>query len=245
MLLPPVKKQHRLIGILLMLPFIVWSLTAVFFLVRPGFQEAYEAVPVRQYELPTIIRLEPEPDWREIRHFRSILGEHLIIRDDSGWRHLGAATRQNWSLPNEGDLTRILEDAFQFYPDRYGMVVSVFGNTAETDTGVNLVVNWPNLLISQSGRDTRWIDRVYSIHYLEWTGFYVADRILGLSGLALLLYMTITGWQMAFRPARMTGAIKQGYPKQVGHRRQALMSCKMTLAAIRTKLEALAYSRNQ
>jgi hypothetical protein len=34
----------------------------------------------------------------------------------------------------------------------------------------------------------------------------VTDRILGLSGLALLLYMTITGWQMAFRPTRMTGA---------------------------------------
>lgn len=191
-------RQHRLIGIILLLPFIAWSLTGVFFLVRPGFAEAYERIPVRQYALAEAIPVALQPDWREVRYMRSVLGDHLIVQTDSGWQHLHAETGQNWPLPNEEDLARLLADAFSSNPDRYGTVVAVDGSQARTDTGVNINIDWNILAISQNGRDTRWIDRIYSIHYLEWTGFYWTDRILGLGGLALLIYMTYTGALMAF-----------------------------------------------
>lgn len=191
-------RQHRLIGIVLLLPFLAWSLTGIFFLVRPGYDEAYERVPVWQYAMSPSINLSPAPEWKEIRLFRSILGDHLIFQDEAGWHHLDANTLEAWPLPGEHDITRLLEDAFQFNADRYGSLVSVSGNTAHTDTGVELSINWPTLSITQDGRDSRWIDRIYSIHYLEWTGFLITDRILGLGGLALLIYMTYTGGLMAF-----------------------------------------------
>ena len=142
------------------------------------------------------------PQWREIRHLRSILGDHLLVRDEQGWKHLDAQTLEPWPLPNGNELTSLLTDAFRFNPERYGSVVDVSGSQATTDTGVNLVIDWPSLTISQNGRDSRWIDRVYSIHYLEWTGFYWSDRVLGVGGLLLLLYMTFTGYRMAFLPAQ-------------------------------------------
>ncbi len=191
-------RQHRWIGIALLLPFVAWSLTGIFFLVRPGYEEAYERVPVRHYTLPAVVNYQPEPSWTEMRLFRSILGDHLLVRDGARWHHLHADTLQEWPLPDESDLTRLLEDAFQFNPARYGSVSSVSGNQARTDTGVEIKVNWTTLSISQNGRDSRWIDRIYSMHYLEWTGFYITDRILGLGGLALLIYMTYTGALMAF-----------------------------------------------
>ena len=197
---PSLPQQHRWIGIVLLLPFIAWSLSAVFFLIRPGFSEAYEAIPIFQYDLPESIALEIDPDWREVRHFRSVLGHHLIVRGDDGWQHLEFESREPWPLPEAAVLQVLLEDAFQFNPARYGSISSVEGSRAFTDTGVVIDVSWPTLRISQSGRDTRWIDRIYSIHYLQWTGFWLSDRILGLGGLALLIYMTWTGYRMAFRP---------------------------------------------
>lgn len=192
------NRRHRWTGIILLLPFLAWSLTGIFFLVRPGYNEAYERVPVRQYSLPQALPIPIQPHWQEVRYLRSILGKHLIVRDQNGWRHLYAETGKAWPLPPEDELKKLLQDAFAFNPDRYGKVISVAGNQATTDTGVELSVHWPTLNISQNGRDSRWIDRIYSIHYLEWTGFYITDRILGLGGLALLIYLTYTGALMAF-----------------------------------------------
>lgn len=198
------RRQHRWIGIILLLPFLAWASTGIFFLVRPGFTQAYEAVPVRQYALPasTTLPIFPQSDWQEIRYFRSILGEHLLVRRDDGWQHLNAITSEIWPLANTDDLSLLLEDALQSNPDRYGNIVNVRENTATTDTSVQLSIDWNTMTISQTGRDTRWIDRIYSIHYLEWTGFYWTDRILGVGGLALLIYMTYTGALMAFGKQR-------------------------------------------
>jgi len=187
------NRRHYCTGIILLLPFLAWSMTGIFFLVRPGYEEAYERVPVRQYSLPQSLPVPIQPHWKEVRYFRSVLGEHMIVRDQSGWHHLHAETGEVWPLPSGDELKTLLEDAFVFNPDRYGNVVSVDDNLVRTDTGVELSVNWPTLGISQNGRDSRWIDRIYSIHYLEWTGYYITDRILGLGGLALLIYMTYTG----------------------------------------------------
>ena len=196
------RRQHRLIGVLLLAPFVVWSLTGIFFLVRPGYQEAYEGVPVRRYALPEELRIPTRAEWREVRTLRSVLGDHLLVRTESGWRHLRAATAEEWPPPDEPDLIRLLEDAFSFRPERYGRVASVDGNTALTDTGVELTVDWSTLSIRQNGRDTRWIDRIYAAHYLRWTGIGAVDVVLGVGGLILLLYMTGTGAAMVFATRR-------------------------------------------
>lgn len=203
-----IQRRHRLMGIALLLPFLTWSLTGLFFLVRPGYTEAYERIPVRQYQLPANIPVTMQPDWQEIRYLRSVLGNHLLVQTDSGWQHRHGENGEIWPLPEASDLTRMLEDAFQFNPDRYGRVARVEGNRAWTDTGIEVDVSWSTLNISQYGNDSRWIDRIYSWHYLEWTGFYWTDRILGIGGLILLIYMTYTGAIMAFGRRRIASSSK-------------------------------------
>jgi hypothetical protein len=61
------------------------------------------------------------------------------------------------------------------------------------------MLDWKRLSLQQHGRDTDRIDRLYKIHYLQWTGEKTVDRILGLAGLVLLLVLTGLGARLAFR----------------------------------------------
>lgn len=195
---PAIHRRHRLVGITLLLPFVIWALSGIFFLVRPGYQEAYEQIPVRRYELPALLPAAIDPQWQELRYFRSILGDHLLANIDGQWQHLDAGTGQPWPLPGADELRRFLEDAITFNPERYGSITQLENNQAQTDTGVVIEVHWDSATIRQTGRDTRWIDRIYSLHYLQWTGVYLIDRVFGVGMLMLLIYMTITGACMAF-----------------------------------------------
>ncbi|MDY6983572.1 MAG: hypothetical protein SV422_10830, partial [Pseudomonadota bacterium] len=82
------REQHKLLGIVLLLPFIAWSATGLFFLVRPAYDQAYEQLAVKQYPLEQPLTVVPQPDWREVRWLRSILGTHLLVRRDAGWVQL-------------------------------------------------------------------------------------------------------------------------------------------------------------
>lgn len=192
------RKTHRLAGILLLLPLVAWSATAIFFLVRPAYNEAYEQLQVRQLPMTHIVQLVPDPSWLEVRFMRTVLGEHLLVRDELGWQHLDSFTLDPMPPPQGDQLRALLEDAFSHNQERYGNIVSINGTEVTTDTGVHISVNWDSLSLRQNGRDTRWIDRVYDIHYLRWTGFEIFDRIFGLFGLFLLMYMSYSGARMAF-----------------------------------------------
>lgn len=195
------RKTHRAIGWIMLLPFIAWSATAVFFLLRPAYDQAYAPLPVRTYSLVGSVsgpaaqplQIVPSPDWQEFRYLRSILGDHLLVRSNNQWQHLRAETGESFPQPDTVALKTLLEDAFTADPIRYGNIIAQDGLSASTDTGVNLQLYWESLSIQQEGRDTRWINRVYSIHYLEWTGIAVLDRVLGLFGLFLLMLTTWTG----------------------------------------------------
>ena len=181
----------------MLLPFIAWSASAVFFLVRPGYDEAYERPTVQQYPAQHAYTIPVNENWLETRYFNTVLGEHLIVRQLDGWRHLHADSLQEWVLPSPAQVSLLLEEAIAANSRRYGELISVEGNQATTDTGVELSLDWTTLSISQSGRDSRWIDRIYSIHYLQWTGIELIDNILGLAGLFLLMTITYTGTRLA------------------------------------------------
>ena len=192
------RKIHRLTGILLLLHFIAWSTTAVFFLVRPAYEQAYEQLLVRQLPVTAAFSLSPAPEWQEMRVFRTVLGDHLLVRVDGRWQHLNARTQEPWLEPDNATLTPLLVDAFAANPARYGRVISLENDVATTDTGVRITINWDSLSLSQSGRDTDWINKIYDIHYLRWTGYRPFDDVFGVFGLMLLMYMTFSGARMAF-----------------------------------------------
>ena len=195
------RQIHRLIGVVMLIPLAAWAATGAVFFVKPGYGAAYDSLPVRTYPIEGPIAVHPDPSWREVRHLRTILGLHLLARTDQGWVQLDPVTLQPAAAPKVEDVTRLIADSFAANPARYGHIVSVSldGGTATTDTGAVITFDWNRLSLEQRGRDTDRIDRLYKIHYLQWTGQKTADKVLGLGGLVLLTVLTALGARLAFR----------------------------------------------
>jgi hypothetical protein len=190
------RTLHRIIGLVMLLPLVGWALTAAVFFVKPGYAGAYEQLAVRTYPLDSApLQLQP---WREARLAKTILGTHLLVRTDSGWRNLDATTQRIAPVPSQDKLRLLFEDAFTANPDRYGHVASQIDATAQTTTGVTVTLDWNRLLLQQRGRDTDRIDLLYRIHYLQWTGQKAIDTLLGVVGLALLVTLAYLGVRLAF-----------------------------------------------
>lgn len=136
--------------------------------------------------------------WEESRLLKTVLGRHLLVKLNGTWRHLNPDTLEQIPYPDKEALTLLLHDAFSMNPDRYGEVSTIDETVITTNTEVYITMDWNTLSFTQDGWDSRAINKVYEIHYLEWTGFYYIDKVLGLSGLFLLIYMTWTGMQMSF-----------------------------------------------
>jgi hypothetical protein len=136
-----------------------------------------------------------DPDWLELRSLRTVLGDHLLVRTKSGWIQLDPINKQQRNLPSEEDLRNLLKDAFTVNPQRYGAISTVNGTTVTTNTGVEVTLDWNRMSLQQKGRDTDRIDRLYRIHYLQWTGVKSIDRVLGFVGIVLVLVLTsLGGW---------------------------------------------------
>ena len=192
------RKQHRLLGGILLLPFIAWSLTGVFFLVRPAYEQAYSVLSPKTYSADQI-NISAQPEWQEMRLLKTVLGLHLLVKQEGGWQQLDPDSLEVRATPVEADLVSFVEDAISQDTLRYGELLPGESDPFRTSTGVTIAVNWDSLSLYQQGSDTRWIDRIYRIHYLQWTGIAFLDTILGVAGLLLLLLITATGSAMLLR----------------------------------------------
>jgi hypothetical protein len=196
------RRFHRVVGWVLVLPFIAWSLTGIFFLVRPAYQDAYAPLLIRSYPQEQMIQLPISDNWLEFRYLKSILGPHLLVRTSNGWLHLNPVSTEDYIVPTRIELAALVNDAMDANRARYGQISGGSDLTFLTDTGAEITVDWNKLSLSQRGRDTYWINQVYDIHYLRWTGISWADKILGVAGLLLLILMTVTGIRLLLkRPA--------------------------------------------
>ena len=193
------RKVHRIIGIVLLIPFFAWALTGLIFFIKPGYAAAYEMLAPKTYPLVDQAPLKAQANWLELRSIRTVLGNHLLVRTAEGWTNLDPVTLQPHPTPAEGELRTLLKDAFSSNPTRYGEIVSVSGNTAKTNTGVEVSLDWNRMSLQQKGKDTDRIDLLYKIHYLQWTGQKSVDRVVGLIGIALVLVLTTLGALLAFK----------------------------------------------
>jgi hypothetical protein len=191
------RTLHRIIGVILVLPMAGWALTGFIFFVKPGYGGAYEPLIVKTYPLEPGPSITVEPEWLEYRVFRTIVGTHLLVRTSTGWHHLNPGTLQPVAPPPEDDVRRLLTDAFTANPPRYGSITRVQNGVISTDTGVEVTLDWNRVSLQQKGRDTDRIDRLYKVHYLQWTGVTAIDRVLGFAGLLLVLALTALGVRLA------------------------------------------------
>lgn len=190
------RRMHRIVGLVMLLPLVGWAATGAVFFIKPGYGDAYAALPLRTYSIGDAPSPAVDPDWLEVRRFRTVLGPHLLVRTTDGWRHLDAEGGKVEPVPGEDALTRLLNDAFTANPGRYGQVASVDGLRVTTDTGVEVTLDWERMTLSQRGPDTDRIDALYRVHYLQWTGVPALDRVLGMTGLVLLVALSVLGLRL-------------------------------------------------
>ncbi len=191
------RPLHRVTGLVLLLPLFGWAATGFVFFLKPGYAGAYAQLAVRTHPLTTPITIDPS--WHEVRYFRTVLGDHLLARNASGWAHLDPATGAARAEPSESEFRGLLADAFTADPVRYGRVASVDGLTARTDTGVDVTLDWRRVTLQQAGADTARIEALYRVHYLQWTGVKSLDKVIGFTGLVLLVVLAVLGARLAFR----------------------------------------------
>ena len=194
-----VRRLHRWVGIVMLLPFVGWAIIGAIFFIKPGYGGAYEAIAVKTYPLDAAVTLPSNPTWLEARYLKTVLGEHLLVRTATGWTHLDPATLKERPAPDAVALRALLDDAFTANPARYGHIARIDGLSVTTDTGVRVTLSWPRLSLTQRGPDTDRIDGLYKIHYLQWTGIAAVDKVLGLVGLVLILTLSGLGVWLLLR----------------------------------------------
>jgi len=155
------RTVHRVIGIILLIPFVGWAITGLVFFIKPGYTGAYEVLTPKFYPINNQVRIGEDPNWLEVRYLRTILGDHLLVRTDSGWMNLNPNDKRPRSAATDDETRRLVQDAFSMNPKRYGQIVSVNGNTVTTDTGVVVTIDWNRMSLQQTGEDTKWIDSLY------------------------------------------------------------------------------------
>ena len=187
------RKLHKLIGLILVLPMLGWTFTGLVFFIKPGYQGAYEQLSVKTYPLSQPITIIPQDNWQEVRVVKTVLGEHLIVKANNKGQHLDPTTLLAMPEPTTLQFETLINDAFTDNQARYGDIISTDGLTAKTNTGVEVVLNWSSLRLSQQGQDTQLINLLYQVHYLQWTPFKELNQVVGIFGLILLISLTVLG----------------------------------------------------
>lgn len=187
------RKIHKIVGLLLVLPMFGWIITGMVFFIKPGYKNAYDQLAIKTYPLEQSFTIPFSNEWKEARLIKSILGHHLLVKTGDGYKHLDPTSYQPKENLTEQEVKNLLNDAFSKNAERYGAVVSSDGYKATTSTGIEVTLNWNNLSIRQSGDDTKFINTLYKIHYLQWTPSKSFNQFFGIMGLLLLMLLTLFG----------------------------------------------------
>lgn len=199
------RRIHRYIGLALVLPMIGWALTGVVFLVKPGYDRAYEIITIKAYPLDQPLNIAADESWEEVRVLKTVLGHHLLVTAKGTASHLDFITLKQRPVPSMAEVTLLVEDAIADKRDRYGSVQTVAGATAYTTTGIEVTLNWDELKLNQVGADRHFIDWLYKVHYLQWTPWRFANHVLAVVGLLLLVTLTVIGLRIYLKTARSGG----------------------------------------
>jgi len=187
------RKIHQILGLVLLLPLLGWAVTGSVFLVKPGYEAAYEQLSVKTYPIDTEVNLIAEPDWQGIRIVRTVLGLHYLVNLDGKYEHYDVETLLPAEPPTAIQVRTLIADAIRAKSSRYGEIEAIHGLKTATSTGVEIQLNWNQLTLSQIGPDRRFIDTLYKVHYLQWTPWREVNLVLGVAGLLCLATITYFG----------------------------------------------------
>ncbi|MBU2872222.1 hypothetical protein [Colwellia sp. E2M01] len=203
------KRIHRIIGLLLVLPVIGWTITGIIFFIKPGYQAAYDQLVVKTYPLEKLFVIPESNEWKEVRLLKTILGYHLLVKTDKGFQHLDPISFKAKVIPTGLELTSLLNDSFTHKPERYGRVKTSDNLKVFTNTGIEVSLDWDRLTLRQRGDDTELINTLYKIHYLHWTPYKSINQYMGILGLTLLIAVTFLGFKIYISGRQQTTPNKQ------------------------------------
>jgi len=192
-----IRALHRALGLVLVLPLVLWAATGLLFHLKPGWSAAYAPLALPARPLEGTLTVPEGADWLEVRGLRTSLGAHWLVRTRAGWQHLDERL-QPFPEPDGPRLEGLVDEALASDRGRYGTITGREGEAFLTSTGARIELDWPSLRLSQRGRDTDRIDALYRVHYLQWTGVEALDRPLALAGLVALVVLALLGLRLAF-----------------------------------------------
>lgn len=199
-------RVHRWAAIVLVAMLVVWSITGLVFHLKPGWDRAYDQLSVKRDEpidMSSVVAIATLPRSPSVELFSTVLGPMYRVTTKDGPSIIDATTgKPRTFTPDE--VTRLVDDAVSRSPfaNRYGAHVGISGNDVRY-AGEQVVTFSPaTMRVSQEGRDTKRIDWLYRIHYLQWTGNKTVDKILAVGGLALIWVVMIPGIVLFVRRLR-------------------------------------------
>lgn len=212
------RRLHRWLGLLLLVPLLLWITTGLLFHLKPGWSGAYEMLDSTpsptELEPATIVSLEravagagADPG--------ALASAELVLSDlgalwrlgFAGGRHVLVDARTGaLRSPLDEEACRALAAGAASRAratDRYGAVTTVEGGQELTDVrfagGAVVTVDRATGRLSQRGADTDRIDLFYRLHYVQWTGHRTFDRFLAVLVLAALLGLAALGTVLLIR----------------------------------------------
>jgi uncharacterized iron-regulated membrane protein len=206
---------HRWAAIVLVALLVVWSITGLLFHLKPGWDRAYDQLSVKRDEPVDLSSVVPVASLTgvsltssgavptSIELFSTVLGPMYRVTTRAGASIVDATTGRVRTFTAE-EVTRLVDDAVSRSPfaKRYGAHLGIDDNKVRY-AGEQIVTFSPTTMrISQEGRDTRRIDWLYRIHYLQWTGNKTIDKILAIGGLALIWIVLVPGVVLFVRRLR-------------------------------------------
>ena len=107
------RSFHKILGLIMLLPFIAWAITGIFFYFKPGYQEAYQALSIKHYPVSKNINLPQHHNWLAVKQIKTILGEHLLVKNKTGWQQLNPDSFQPIDSISDAKITLLVDDAIK------------------------------------------------------------------------------------------------------------------------------------
>lgn len=225
----PLRVAHRLAGLVLVVPLVLWIGTGLLFHVKPGWDEAYEslaapspgplpwervvfspaAVKARGLLDPGPVSLAPHPSglvaWFGLKEGRPAAvdgtsGESIPSASEGAARAFAlAAISASRHAASYGRIVSV-------EPDAHRSALTGVENPAllfRTSGGKRILVDRITGEVNQSGKLNESIDLLYRIHYLQWTPWKPVNVGLVLAASLLVFLVAASGFRLAFtRPSR-------------------------------------------
>lgn len=199
--MPMLNKVHAYLGLVLVLPLFVWAVTGFIFLLKPGYSDAYEQLSLAQSAYSAPIKVAPQSNWQQLHFIESVLGGHLLVTTNAGeLLQLNPETLRPWPYPTSQQLAQLVSAATMHNRARYGEILEIEQQQhlfhIMTTTEVQLTLDWLKMTLQQSGGDTRFLDRLYRMHYLQWSPVPKLNQALLLLALIGLFATCFVGLRM-------------------------------------------------